>query len=187
METGRERLKDEQKFYEDVDKSNHSDHSWQALIIIFTILLIVSCSATFFVMTKIRSFEMPRIFSDVASKKAAKDRTITIYQSDLQGKLSGSLGRLIPLTDKKIYIDPEGLILEGKKNSQKLVFVAEPVVKNQKIALENVRLKDGQTDQITGTFSNVIGKSMAGIINQSIPFKVSDIELKNEEMKLIVY
>lgn len=187
METGRERLKDEQKFYEDVDKSNHTDHSWQALIIIFTVLLIVSCSATFFVMTKIRSFEMPRIFSDVISKKAAKDRTVRVYQSDLQGKLSGNLGRLIPLADKKIYIKPEGIILEGTKNSQKLVFIAEPVVKNQKIALENVRLKDGQTDQITGSLYSVIGKSMASIINQSIAFKVSDIELKDEEMKLIVY
>ncbi|MDO8512994.1 MAG: hypothetical protein Q7S37_00625 [bacterium] len=195
METGREKLKDEKGFYGSLDKNNsRSSCSCQSLLIIFLVLFILTTGLSYFGMKKLKTVK-PSIFSlNILSHKNAdrSEQKIKIYQSDLQSKISGSIGSLIPLSDKKILIKPNGIILEGTPlgSKNRLSFIAEPKVKNQKIVLENVRLVDVKQKSFLSPFPFIytnIAKGVASAINQTVRFRVSDVELKEEEMILTVY
>ena len=194
METRRQ-IEDEKDFYDDLDKNNtRFSNSCQMLVIGFAVLLIATSVGSFYLIRKIQSIDiaMPKIpgFGKMSAKKEVKDRQIKIYDNDLQSKMSGPIGSLIPLKNKKASIKPEGIILEGSlanNTKEKLTFIAEPVVKNQKIALENVRLKTGNSNKATDLIYKSVGESIALMVNQMISLNVSEIELKNGEMDITVY
>lgn len=191
METGRERLEQEQDFYRGVDnQARRSSCSCHSLAIFFIVMLAISSVVIVLLAGKMKDFRGSfSIKSFNFSKKNAKVGNVIIYESDLQSRINGTTGKLIPLGQKKIYIKEDGLYLEGYIGKEKLVFVGEPTVKDKKVVLENVRLQDQSIKGklVPATIYSSIGKVLSAAINRNLGYNVSEIILKKGEMVLTVF
>ncbi len=192
METGRQKLEDEKNFYDSVDQNKRRSCSCQSVAIFFVILIIISTTALYFVSVKMRTLDIGNFsWSKLSFSSIKMDTTghLTIYQTDLQSKVNGVMGKMIPLENKRVFIKPDGLYLEGNIGKNKLEFVGEPTIVNQKIVLKNVRLKS-QTDKnniVPEVIYTSLGKVMAEVINKNISYGISEIEMKNGEMTIAVF
>lgn len=196
METGHQKLAEEKEFYRDLDQHNtHASCSCQLLAVIFIFMIAASVFISYYAITSLQSLKLNPIKNGhflSGNKNSKQADTITIYQSDLQSKISGIYGKIIPLKNKQVLIKHEGLILNGETGSpsQKLSFIADPVVRDQKIALENVRVQNNSskyTSQFLSPIYTQIAKAMAASINSMVSFNISDIQLKDGEMILSIY
>ncbi len=190
METGSQKLKQENEFYQNMDKAGTKNScSCTSLSLVFIFLFLISSVFIYFIVKDLNQTKDVKIskFNIFAKKRIEKQ--IIITDQNLQEKLDSPLGLTIPLSAKKVVITPSGIKLSGKINSlskEELVFLITLSINDKKLVVDQVKLIQGPpfTAKVLEVPIKAISTSFITLLNSMIGVPISTFDLKYAKMTI---